>query len=170
MTALQVGTVGTEDYLVWKNLASRARRSWGRDPSVPRTTSIANEAYLRLARVSALVQGNGSVSVALAALTMKRVLLDLQRRRSALKREAHSGAVSLAESPQPVEPSGLSIVEVQDALDVLRRRRPRQARVVELVLVGLSHREVARAIGLSERTVGDEWQAGRTWMRRALDL
>ena len=55
------------------------------------------------------------------------------------------------------------------ALERLALEDPRKARVVELRFFGgLSMEEVAQALGVSLRTVHNDWAFARAWLYRAL--
>jgi len=162
--------LSTGEYATWRELARRARRSWGRGNGIPQTTSLANEVYLRLAKARNLVLEDGRVPRATVFLYMKRVLVDVHRQRSALKRGGAGPSSPLPQSGEPAAQGRPSHLEIDDAIESLRRIRPRQARVVELVLAFLTLAEVAEAIGHCERLVGAEWREGRAWVAEKLGL
>ncbi len=61
------------------------------------------------------------------------------------------------------------LLAVDEAIDKLAQLDPRQARIVELrFFAGLTVEEVAEALGLSKRTVENEWTIIRAWLRREL--
>jgi RNA polymerase sigma factor (sigma-70 family) len=54
-------------------------------------------------------------------------------------------------------------------MTALAERSPRQCQVVELRFFGgLNVGEVAHIVGVSERTVKDDWRAARAWLRQYL--
>jgi len=135
-----------------------------------RRTSLANEAYLRLRKVSPLLRQDDRATWALAALAMKRILINLARERGSLKRGGHVEKVSITDGNEPLAPEGPSLVEIEDAIEALRKRSARRARVVELVLAGHTLEEVASVLGVSVRLVGEEWREGRSWLAERLKL
>ena len=86
-----------------------------------------------------------------------------QKRAGALLRVSLSAA---AAEPQPFDPD---LVALNDALQTLAAFDPRQSRVVELRFFGgLSEKEVAAVLHLSERTVRREWSVAQAWLYREL--
>ena len=70
---------------------------------------------------------------------------------------------------KPTDAPGLGIELVHEALDKLEREDPRKAEVVTLrYFAGLSVAECASAIGVSLRTVDNEWRFARIWLHREL--
>jgi RNA polymerase sigma factor (sigma-70 family) len=62
------------------------------------------------------------------------------------------------------------LLAVHEALDQLAAEDPQKAQVVKLrFFLGLSEREVAEALGLSERTVERYWAYSKAWLFRQLD-
>jgi RNA polymerase sigma-70 factor (ECF subfamily) len=100
---------------------------------------------------------------------MRRVLVDLVRSRRAGKRSAAFSRVPLetidvASSAPPVD-----IVALSDALQALAAVAPRPSEVVELRFFGgFSVEETADALGLSTRTVINDWNTARAWLRHEL--
>jgi RNA polymerase sigma factor (TIGR02999 family) len=103
---------------------------------------------------------------------MRRILIDHSRRRGGLKRGGDLQRVTLGDSlvrPQDPEVDLPELLSLNDALDKLARLDKRQARIVELRFFGgLTTAEIAETIGVSERTVGNEWKHGRAWLKREL--
>ena len=84
---------------------------------------------------------------------------------------AFSVAITLASDiTPPLDPSGVDLLALDEALDRLAALDARQARVVELrFFAGLTVDEVAEALSVSARTVASEWRLARAWLSRALD-
>ncbi len=65
--------------------------------------------------------------------------------------------------------SPLDLLELNDALEVLAGQCPRAAQVVELKFFGgLSGQEMAEQLGVSLRTVNNDWRFAKAWLYRAL--
>ena len=61
----------------------------------------------------------------------------------------------------------LDLLALNEALERLAQRDPRQARIVELRFFGgLTGEEVARLLGISRKAVVKEWTMARAWLRR----
>lgn len=125
-------------------------------------TDLVNEASLRLIQSMPGKIADQGHMLAVAARTMRRVLIDEARRFRAAKRVAPE-VVTQFPGGRPDE-----TVEVEDldrALAALEAFSAEHARVVELrFTLGLTVEETARATGLPERTVKRRWQAARAWL------
>ena len=103
----------------------------------------------------------------LAAVTMRRVLVDHARRRQAQKRGSGEQPESLSVITEAGE--AVDLLDLDVALDRFAERFPRQAKVVELrYFTGLEFEDVAQALDLSLRTVKRDWTFARAWLRDAL--
>lgn len=135
-------------------------------------TELINEAYLRLAKDAPQQFENRPHFVAIAAIAMRRLLVERARARRAAKRggEAHIQVtlddgllVGTGESGQ------VDMVALDRALEGLGKLDARQARVVELrYFGGLSIEETGDALGISPATVKREWAFAKAWLLREL--
>jgi RNA polymerase sigma factor (TIGR02999 family) len=98
---------------------------------------------------------------------MRRVLVDMARARRSAKR-------GLGLEPQPLD-SGVAIerpidvIAVDDALEALSAIEPRPSQVVELRFFGgFTVEETAETLGVSARTVINDWNTARAWLCREL--
>ena len=133
------------------------------------TTALVHESYLRLAGDRRLDIHDRSHFLALAAIAMRRVLVDRARERGAAKR---GGEVDRVELPPDLAASDHADVEILDldrALSRLETAYPRQARVVEMRFFGgLEESEIADVTGTSVRTVRRDWSFAAAWLGREL--
>lgn len=124
-------------------------------------TDLANEAALRLIQSRSLAATDQGHMLAIAAQTMRRVLIDEARKASAAKRRAPTIVTAW--------PGGTGLVGIEDldrALAALAQFSAEHARIVELrFTLGMSVEETARATGIPERTVKRRWQAARAWLQ-----
>jgi RNA polymerase sigma factor (TIGR02999 family) len=130
-------------------------------------TALVHEAYLALVNIER-VDWKGKVHFyAMAARQMRRVLVGYARRHKALKR---GGRKVTLKSDAEVTPKGVVDPLLLDlALEKLAGMHPRQAEVVELrYFAGLREKEVAHVLGVSERTVRNDWVVARAWLAREL--
>jgi RNA polymerase sigma-70 factor (ECF subfamily) len=159
--------------LVYTELRRQARRALRRERQghTLQATALVHEAWLRLDDQHDARWESRSHFLAVAALTMRRVLVDHERTRRALKRGGGGTQVTLSEAEQAVAPSdGVDVLALDDALARLAILDPRKARLVELrYFAGLSMPEAAAALGISQATVGREWAVSRMWLRRELE-
>ena len=131
-------------------------------------TALVNEVYIKLASQRRINAEDRMQFLGVAAVTMRRVLVDYARRRNRAKRGG-------GEKPVPLEDvvPFLSIEESDEilALDAAIERLSgldaRAARVVELRFYsGLSVAETAELLEVSTKTVQREWVATRAWLRK----
>jgi RNA polymerase sigma factor (TIGR02999 family) len=134
-------------------------------------TALVHEAWLRLDGQHDARWESRTQFLAVAAQTMRRVLVDHARARHAIKRGAGGTQVTLSEATPAVEaPDQVDILALDDALARLAIIDPRKAKLVELrYFAGLSIPEAADALGVSLATVGREWAVARLWLRRELE-
>ena len=135
------------------------------------TTGLVHEAYLKLADHSQLELRDRGHFLALAAKAMRQILVDHARRRSAAKRGAAIGLGALDEAAIAVADTKASeLIALDDALVRLEALDPHLARVVEVrFFAGLSVKEAADALGLSERTVKRDWQKAKAFLYAELN-
>ncbi|MEO1369309.1 MAG: ECF-type sigma factor, partial [Acidobacteriota bacterium] len=131
-------------------------------------TALVNEAMIRLFGSHAEANERAHL-VALAARTMRQVLVDHARRHQADKRISPADQVPLDAAALPGSAPSLDILALDEALEQLARVSPRAAQVVELrYFGGLTIAEAAEALDVSDSSVEREWRAARTWLRAAL--
>ena len=133
-------------------------------------TALVNELCLRLLGWDQARWHNRAHFFGVSAQLMRRVLVDIARRRRADCRGG-STAVSVplehVDLAAPQRDSDLVALDI--ALEKLAALDPRRARIVELRFFGgLSMEETARALGLSVRTAYGDWAFARAWLYRAL--
>jgi RNA polymerase sigma factor (TIGR02999 family) len=131
-------------------------------------TALVNEAYLCLAKQDDVRWQNRAHFLAIAANTMRRVLVDHARERGALKRGGDRQRVTLRSSIA-LEDRDVDIISLDEALRRLASFDPAGARVVELrYFGGLSIDETAEAMDVSPATVKRSWTAAKAWLYREL--
>lgn len=158
--------------LLYDELREAARRQIRREisPNTLGATALVHEVYLRLLGQRRLDASDRDSFLAIAATTMRRVLVDYARRRRRLKRGGDAVVVSLEDHGEPVLLSDVEIDEVLGlsiALDRLALEDTRAATIVEYrFFAGLTLEETAAALQLSERTVHRTWVFARAWLRK----
>lgn len=133
-------------------------------------TALVHEMYLRLAEQER-VRWNGPVHFrAVASLAIRRFLTDHARRCMAEQRGANWSRITLDENRVGFAPDPATLLAVDEALERLRERDERQARVVELRFFGgLTIDEAAEVLDVSPSTVDGDWRMARAWLRRELE-
>lgn len=154
--------------LVYDELHRLARRymSDERPDHTLQTTALVNEAYLRL-KVSGYPDWEGrSHFFAVCAKIMRRILVDFARSRQAVKRGSDVPALELKEALAVATESGTDLVAIDDALKTLAAVDARKSQIVELRFFGgLSVKETAEVLKVSEETVHKDWKLAKTWLR-----
>ena len=128
--------------------------------------ALVNELCLRMLGAQPITYNDRAHFFAVAAQTMRRILIDHARARVADKRGGVQQRVSLSavDGWNPVARSE-DLLALDDVLAKLEKADPRAARVVELRFFGgLSEEEVAEALGVSVITVKRDWRAARAWL------
>ena len=133
-------------------------------------TALVHEAYLRLVDHTQINWQSRSHFYGVAARVMRRVLVDHARRQSADKRGARTGVLPLEVVGEILAPGRVNFEALDGALQSLAQIGPRQSEVVELKFFGgLTTREIGEVLQVSERTVVNDWEFARSWLKRELD-
>lgn len=134
------------------------------------TSSLVQEAYLRLIGRSE-VDWQGRVHFfALCAEIMRCILVDHARARQAVKRGGGAPQVPLEESLAATGERTTDLVAIDEALRELARVDPRKGRVVELRFFGgLTVEETAEALSISPDSVMRDWRLARLFLLRQLE-
>jgi RNA polymerase sigma factor (TIGR02999 family) len=134
-------------------------------------TALVHEAYLRLLRDPSVNWSDDREFYWAAAESMRRVLIDEARRRTALKRgggrrrEGFDEPAADAPASDQSEPTEL----LDRALDDLQSMDARLYEVVMLrYFAGLSVEITATTLGVAPRTVKRDWATARSWLRLTL--
>lgn len=134
------------------------------------TTALVNELCVRLIGWDPIPWQNRSHFFGVSARMMRRVLVDIARRRRADRRGGPNAIrVPLDAVDVAAAEPGADLLAVDMALERLALEDPRKAQVVELRFFGgLSIEETADALGISVRTVHTDWTLARAWLYRTL--
>lgn len=157
--------------LVYEELHRLAHRYMSRERGVYtlQTTALVHEAYLRLIDVKSVCWQDRAHFLAVAAQSMRRILVDLARARHNLKRGGRAQRVSLDEALVATPERGADLLALDEALARLATLNPRQGQVVELrYFGGLTEQEVSEVLKVSPRTVRSDWSLARVWLYREL--
>jgi RNA polymerase sigma factor (TIGR02999 family) len=132
-------------------------------------TALVNEAYLQLLNSAHPSWQSRAHFFAVCGRIMRRILVDWARARQALKRGGNLPPLELDEAVAVTGRPGTDLVAIDDALDALAVFDPRKAQIVELRFFGgLSVRETAEVLRVSEETVLRDWKLAKSWLRREL--
>jgi RNA polymerase sigma factor (TIGR02999 family) len=132
-------------------------------------TALVNEAYLRLLDAAHPSWQSRAHFFAVCGRMMRRILVDWARSRQALKRGSDVPPLELQEAVAVTGRPGTDLVAIDDALQALAAVDPRKSQVVELRFFGgLSVKETAEVLQVSEETVLRDWKLAKSWLRREL--
>lgn len=133
-------------------------------------TALVNEAFLRLVDVESIAWEDRAHFFGIAARAMRQVLIDHWRKRATEKRGGDWHRVTLDSGAAWTTDPEMEWVELDDALRKLSNVDSRMATVVELrVFGGLSAEEVAHVLGVTKRTILNDWRIAKMWLRRHLE-
>ncbi|MDH4038695.1 MAG: ECF-type sigma factor [Candidatus Krumholzibacteria bacterium] len=147
---------------------ARARLRDERAEHTLSATALVNEAYLKLSRDQQINAASRTQFFAVAARTMRRVLVDYARARKRIKRGGGAEHLPLEDvEPFLSEVEADEILALDDALTRLAELQPRAAEVVEQrFYAGLSVEETAQLLNVSAKTVQRDWIVARAWLRK----
>jgi RNA polymerase sigma-70 factor (ECF subfamily) len=133
-------------------------------------TALVSEAYLRLIDQRRVQWRNRAHFFGVAAVMMRRILVDHARLRRAERRGGDWERVTLTGLDLAAnEPSQVDVLALHESLERLAAFDPRQERIVELrYFGGLTIEETAEAMGISPATVKRHWTVARAWLAREL--
>jgi RNA polymerase sigma factor (TIGR02999 family) len=132
-------------------------------------TALVHEAYLRLFKDAALSFQNRAHFLAIAAQSMREILVDHARGRHAAKRGGGRGRITLDEALVIGAETPIDFLALHEALVRFAGAAPQAARIVELRFFGgLTNEEIAEEVGLSTATVKRHWSVARAWLYREL--
>lgn len=134
-------------------------------------TGLVHEAYLRLLREQHVSWENRAHFCAIAANSMRQILVERARARNAAKRGGQWQRITLDDAVAKTDTAGVDVEALDQALARLAALDPQQARLVELrYFGGLTIEETAGVLGVSPATVKRSWTVAKTWLRKELDL
>ena len=132
-------------------------------------TALVHEAYLRLIDQRKVDWRNRAQFVGVAAVMMRRVLINHARDHAARKRGGDVERVTLSVSQEPGVPPEVDLVGLHDALGRLEAIDPRKSRIVELKFFGgLTTEEIGEVMQVSPATVKREWSFSKAWLYDAM--
>jgi RNA polymerase sigma-70 factor, ECF subfamily len=154
-----------------QDLREIARRMLARERGDDRwrPTELIQELFVRLLDHKDAEWQNRAHFFATSARMMRHAIVDVARARRAQKRGAGHALLPIEGMDVAAPSTPVDVVAVAEALDELALVSPRASQVVELRFFGgFDVKETARALGVSVRTVINDWNAARAWLHRSL--
>lgn len=157
--------------LVYRSLREMAHRQMGRQRPghTLQATALVHEAYLRLVGSQNVGWDSRAHFYAAAAESMRCILIDHARRVGAQKRGGGRARAVASVADLAREETIAEALELDEAIEALRREDPRAATIVHLrFYTGLSIDESAAALNIAPSSVDREWRYARAWLLRYL--
>jgi RNA polymerase sigma factor (TIGR02999 family) len=157
--------------MLYADLKRVARRERAKlfSPNTLTTTSLIHESYLKLSGQPGFESAAHFLRV--AAVTMRHLLIDHVRAQLAAKRGGGANHVPIEDAPEGelrVEDDE-TVMAVHEALFRLAKFAPRLAEVVQCrYFAGYTNKEIAEALGVTERTVDRDWSSAKAWLAAEL--
>ncbi len=142
---------------------ARSRLAGGGRHTLLDTSALVHEAFLRMQRDGGVNVNDREHFMAYAATTMRSIIIDFVRRRSAERRGGDAEHVTLdTRAAGTLGGSDEEILAVHEALQILAQVDQRLVRVVEMrYFAGLTDAEIGAALGVTDRTVRRDWDRAR---------
>jgi len=172
--SLEEGHAGALDQLtplVYDELhrIARAQMAQERRDHTLQPTALINQAFVDILRREGHAWENRTHFFRSIAAAMRLILVNHARDRNRLKRGGKAGKLPLNDFLASYEKQSGDIIALHDALTRLSEIDARQAELVQLrFFAGLSVKDCADLLSVSERTAKNDWQMARTWLWRQL--
>jgi RNA polymerase sigma factor (TIGR02999 family) len=159
--------------LVYEELRRMAAARMARESAgqTLQPTALVHEAWLQLVGDGGRTWENRAHFFGAAADAMRRILIDVARRKSTQKRGSGLERVDIAEMDLAQASPDDRVLLINEALEELEKDDPVQARIVVLKFFGgLANQEVAETLGVGLRSVERQWAAAKVrlfqWIRK----
>jgi RNA polymerase sigma factor (TIGR02999 family) len=130
-------------------------------------TALVHEAYLRLVGGQPIEWQNRAQFFSIATQVMRHILVDHARKHTADKRGHGTGKLSLDDALDLAADRNIDLVALDDALVTLASLDEQQSKIVEFRFFGgLTIKEIAEILGVSEMTVSRKWKTARLWLHQ----
>ncbi len=153
--------------LVYDELRKMAKSQMAQQPAdhTLQPTALVHEAWLRMVDAKAQNWENRSCFYSASAMAMRCILVEHARKKHALKRGGDRKRLDIDMLDLAgIEPDE-KVLQVDDALNHFEKVHPQEARIVMLKYFGgLTNKEVADTLGISERSVDRRWLYAKAWL------
>lgn len=157
--------------IVYQELRSLAEQLMACEPLglTLQPTALVHEAYLRLVGDTHVHWNGRGHFFGAAARAMRRILIERARRVGQQKRGGDRQRVDLSLAEPGVDSDVIDVIALDEALTRLEAIDQRKSDIISLrYFAGLTIKETARSLGISEKTVKNEWRYARAWLYREL--
>lgn len=155
--------------LVYEELRCLAHQKMATQPpgQTIQATALVHEAWLKLAAGEPRYWNDRSHFYLTAAEAMRQILIDRARRKQRVRHGGHlqRAAPDGIDIAAPAPTNEDTLLALNDAIDQLERKETLKARIVKLkFFIGLTDKEVAGQLGMSDRTVKRHWAYAKAWL------
>ncbi len=157
--------------LIYEELRKLAQTHMSRESGghTLQATALVHEAWLRMVEEGDRTWDNRASFFSAASTAMRRILVDHARAKAALKRGGGQARLDIDAIALADEQKEEIILLVDEALERLEQGNPLRAQVVVLKFFGgMTSKEAAETMGVSESTVDRHWACARAWLFDAL--
>jgi RNA polymerase sigma factor (TIGR02999 family) len=130
-------------------------------------TALVHDAYIRLVNVEQAQHWDSRGHFfAAAAEAMRRILVEVARRKQSQKAGGDWDRLELAQVEPAAKSPHVDILALSEALDKLESQDSRKARLVKLrYFAGLTNTQAAAALNISKSTADNDWAYAKNWLR-----
>jgi len=137
------------------------------------TTALINETFVRILEKPKRDRHGHKHFYAIAALIMRKVLIDFTRSQLRNKRQGEASRTDLENladlSDESSQKKAIELLAMDEALNRLKELDPRKAQIVDLKYFGgLNIGEIAEVLEISVGSVKREWGLARSYIRREM--
>lgn len=157
--------------LVYAELRNLAAARMAQQPAgqTIQATALVHEAWLKLSHQPTASWSDRQHFFRAAAEAMRQILIDRARSKRRIKHGGNLVRVDLTEVTLATETAPEALLLLDEALNRLAEVYPDRAELVKLrFYTGLGVEDVARALGVSEKTVKRQWTHARAWLFREM--
>lgn len=132
------------------------------------TSALVHEAYMKMDQQKKELTDKNHF-LAIAAIVMRRYLVDYARQKSRLKRGGDQIQLTYGDVDNPIQTTPEEILNLNEALIRLKGINNRYCRVVEYHFFGgYKHHEIASMLGVSIDTIRRDWRLAKAWLSKEL--
>ncbi len=175
LQAMREGNPKAEEELlshVYHELRALAASKLAHEPAghTLQATALVHDAWFRLAAGNGQHFPDRAYFFAAAGEAMRRILVEIARRRNRAKHGGNLERVDIENIDLPVPVPDDELLEIDAALTRLAECEPRAAELVKLRFFdGLTHEQAAKELGVSVSTVERTWAFARAWLFREIE-
>jgi RNA polymerase sigma factor (TIGR02999 family) len=151
-----------------KSIAFSELKSEDNDITVTET-ELVHEVYLKMIDQTRIKAEDKNHFIAIAARCMRQILVDHARKKKAKKRGGDQHDITYVDELLKIRHEAEKLIDLDAKLEELAELDERMAEVVTLRFFGqMTIYEIAKVLGVSERTVKRDWSKARGWLYKEL--